>query len=431
MTYSKYFLPNETKIPVPLTIAVVILLIFFLARLFAVKPLPSRANKKNIKDVSIVNLSHNQAGIFWKTDERETGWVVYGLNEKNLNYTVSDERDVQDKKNLFYNHYVILKNLQPDTIYFYKVVSNKQLVESKEGMAFTFRTAANLPVSTNLNPAYGKIIGENGQALDNAIVMVLFDKTYPLATLTKTTGEWLIPLNSVLNKDTLKSQAIQPKDIISIEIVSEETKITKIKTNLANLSPLPQTIIIGKNYDFLNTNDILAANVNKISRTGKIDILFPKEAAVIPGGRPLIKGTAIPGSEIELNIEAAKKYTFKTKADKDGLWTLVVSEALSPGSHTLRIRTKGTNGKDIQLLRKFSIAKSGEQVLAAATPDATLTPTDIPVTEILSPTIFYTPYASQSPTLVLSPPTSGTNIVPFGIASASLIILGLGVLLAF
>lgn len=430
MTYSKYFLPKEAKIPVPLTIVIVILLIFFLARLFTVKPLPSRASKENIKGLSLVNPSHNQVGLFWQTDVPETGWVLYGLNDRDLDNTVSDERDVQDKKNLFYNHFVIIKNLQPDTSYFYKVVSNNQLIEPKEGVAFIFRTPSNLPSNSNLNPAYGKLINENGQPLENAIVTVLFDNAYPLAVLSKTTGEWLIPLNAILNKNTLKIQTVHPEDKILIKVLSEDKKKSEIKTNLANLGPLPQTIIIGKDYDFLATENILAASADKKASSSKIDILFPKESSVVPGGRPLIKGTAIPGNEVEVTIESGKNLSFKTKAGKDGVWTVVIKDPLSPGSQTLRMRTKETNGKNLQLVRKFSIAKSGEQVLAAATPDATFTPTEVP-TLFLSPTVFYTPYSTQSPTFAVSPPTSGINVIPFSVASASLIILGLGVLLAF
>ena len=430
MTYSKYFFPKETKIPIPLTIAVVILLIFFLARLFTTDPLPSRAGNKNIKALSVVNLTHNQAAIIWQTEEPETGWIIFGQNQRDLNKTVSDERDVQDKKNLFYNHYVIVKGLQPGATYYYKIVSNNQLVEPEGGKSFIFKTTEVISPTSNLNPAYGKIIKENGEPLDNAMVIIKFAKAYPLTTLSKPSGEWLIPLNILINKDTLKSSLLKPEDSLEIEIFSEDNKTTKIITNLKSISPLPQTVIIGKEYNFQNIDDVLAASNSKKAQSAKIEILFPKESAIIPAGRPLIKGTAIPGNEVEVTIEADQKTTIKTKTDKIGIWTIVLKNALSPGSHTIRIRTKGVNGKDFQMTRGFSIAKSGEQVLAAATPEATFTPTEVP-TVFPTPTILDSPYITQTPTLVVSPPTSGTNIVPISVASASLIILGLGILLAF
>lgn len=381
-----------------------------------------------MRNLRVVNPLHNQVGIFWQTDEKETGWVIYGQNEGTLDKVALDERDIQDKRNLLYNHVTVLKNLQPDSGYFYKIVSNNQLVESNEGKAFTFSTPSSLSPVTSLNPAYGKIIKENGEPEENAIVVLLVDQAYPLVTLTKSTGEWLIPLNTILNKDTLKVQAVAVEDKLLIEISSDDKKRTQITARYSSVSPLPQTIIIGKDYDFLKGENILSAQaVNKVD-TSKIDILFPKEKAVIPGGKPLIKGTAIPGVEVEVTVDSAKSYKFKAETNKDGVWSVVLTEELSIGSHTLKITTKDEKGKKVELTRKFIIAKSGEQVLGEATAGATVTVTPSPSpSPVLSPTSI----PALSVTVSASPPVPGMDIVPMGAASASLIILGLGILLAF
>ncbi|MBI4225821.1 fibronectin type III domain-containing protein [Candidatus Roizmanbacteria bacterium] len=432
MTYSKYFFPQEPKIPIPITIGVVLLLIFFLTRFFGSVSLPSRASKKTLRQLKVVNLSHNQAGVFWQTDEKETGWVNYGQSEGVLDNVALDERDLQDRRNLFHDHLSILKNLQPDSNYFYKIVSNNQLVEAIDGRSFSFKTPPNLAISSNLNPAYGKIIRENGEPLTDALVILFFEQAYPLATLSKTTGEWLIPLNIILNKNTLKVQTVGLEDKLSIEIYSDDKKKTQIITNLSRISPLPQTVIVGKNYNFLSEENILSASSVKKVELNKIEILFPKESTIIPGSKPLIKGTAIPDVEVEVTIDSAKSYSFKTIADKEGVWKVIVTEELPSGLHTLKVTTKDLNGKVVQLTRKFSIAKSGEQVLGEATAEATptFTPTGIPTVTPMpfpSPTIF----PIKSPTISITPPTSGIDIIPVSAASVSLIILGIGVLLAF
>lgn len=432
MTYSKYFFPQYPKIPTPITIGFVLLIIFFLARLFGSISLPSRATKKTIRRLSVVNPSHNQAGIFWQTDERETGWVIYGQSEKVLDKISLDERDLQDKRDLFYNHLSFLKDLNPSSRYFYKIVSNNQLVEEKDGGAFSFKTPVNLSPTQNLNPAYGKIISENGEPLENAIVILLLAKAYPLVTLSKSTGEWLIPLNSILSKDTLKIQTVGLEDNLSIEIFSEDKKRTQIASDLASISPLPQTVIMGKNYNFSSVEDVLSTSSEYKAKLSKIEILFPKESAVIPGGKPIIKGTAIPGNEIDVTIESAKSYSFKTTADKDGVWRIVVEEEFPPGLHIIKVKTKDSEGKEVKLTRNFTIAKSGEVVLGEATAEATPTfaPTATPLLT-LTPTIFVTSSLTQTPTDSITPPTSGLNIIPVSVASASLIILGIGILLAF
>ena len=370
----------------------------------------------------------NQVGIFWQTDEKETGWVIFGQNEGSLDKVALDEREIQDKRNLLYNHITFLKNLQPDSRYFYKIVSNNQLVEAEAGGAFTFSTPSSLSPVASLNPAYGKIIKENGEPEENAIVFLLVDQAYSLLTLTKSTGEWLIPLNTLLNKSTLKIQTVGAEDKLLIEILSDDKKRTQITTRYSSVSPLPQTVIMGKDYDFLQEDNILSAQAVNKGRASKIDILFPKDSAVIPGGKPIIKGTAIPGAVVEVSIDSAKSYKFKADADKDGVWSVVLTEELSVGTHTLKITTKDEKGKNVELTRKFMIAKSGEQVLGEATAGATATVTPSPSpSPVLSPTSISTLPVTES----ASPPVPGMDIGPMGAASASLIILGLGILLAF
>ena len=432
MTYSKYFFPQDKKIPIPVTIVVVLLLIYFLTKFFSSTSIPSRASKKIVKKLSVVSPSQNQVGIFWQTDEKETGWLIFGQNKKALNNVALDERDLQSKRNLFYNHLVFLKNLQPDTRYFYKIVSNNQLIGEKDGTAFSFLTPSNLTLSSNLNPAYGKVIRENGAALENAIVILSFDKAYSLVALSKTTGEWLLPLNLILNKSRLNVQTVNQEDKLLIEILADDKKKTQITADLASISPLPQTVIIGKNYTFLSREEVLSASAVNKNQINKIDILFPKESAVIPGDKPLIKGTAIPGNEVQISIDLTKNFSFKTTANQEGVWSIVLSEQLSPGTHTLKVNSKDENEKNVQLIRNFVIAKSGEQVLGEATAEAT--PTIIPSNTpfpALSPTAFASPYLSPTMTTTPSPPTSGINVIPVGVASASLIILGIGILLAF
>lgn len=432
MSYSKYFLAQDKKIPIPVTIVVVLLLILFISQLFASSPVPSRASKQTIKNLKIVNPSHNQIGLFWQTDDKATGWVVYGKNERNLDKVALDERDLEEKKNLFYYHLSFLKNLEPNTRYYYKIVNNNQLVEDKNSKVNSFITPVQLTPTYNLNPAYGKLIKENGVPVEGVLVVIIFNDAYPLIAQSKTTGEWLIPLNTILNKKSLQMQTVGLEDKLTIEVYGEDKKKTQIVADLKNVSPLPQTIIVGKNYKFIGNEEVLSASVKNKLTANKIDILFPKKAAIIPEGRPLVKGTAIPGNEVEVSFDSVKENTFKTVTDKEGVWRIALTQQLSQGSHLLTVVTKDSNNKVVRLNREFSIAKSGEQVLAVATAEAT--PTLLPtmtLTPIASPTVFITSYVTQFPTVTVSPPTSGTSIVPIGIASASLIILGFGILLAF
>lgn len=432
MVYSKYFFPKETKVPTVAILLTILLLVFIIYKFTGTNPTPSKASKQILKQLKVVNPSQSEVGIYWQTTDKTIGWVIYGTNNFNLNQITLDERDIPEKKNNFYNHYALLRDLNPSETYYFKIVSNNQLISDVNNKAFSFKTAAVTTSVSSANPAYGKIIQPNGQPLDNAVVIISFANSYPLLTISKSTGEWLIPLNNLIDKDNMSNHVVDMKEKVNIDILSEKNTETNIESDVADIVPLPQTVIIGQNYVFPNNNNVLSASSNKNDQNKNIDIIFPKEGAVIPYGNPIIKGMAMPDSEITVTVRSANSLIFKVKADKDGLWEVNLTTNLSQGEHTITIVTKDSKNKEVVLSRKFTMAKSGEQVLGEATAEAT--PTTVPTLEpttVLSPTVFVSPYPTQIISVTPAPPVTGGNISPFIYAGASLIILGSGLILAF
>ena len=420
MSYNDIFLKrNSVKIPTLVFLLIVSFISFFLIRMLSTKPLVSRASKKNLRKIMVVNPSYNQAGIFWQTDKKEIGWLVYGEREDKTDKIVFDERDTNDKKNPYFNHYVLIRGLEQNHDYFFKVISDKQVVANIDSKSFSFHTPSIISASSNISPAYGKVMAVNGTSQTSGVVIIGFKNSYPLLTLVKLTGEWLVPLNNVIDKTTQKLRNLENNEVASIEIYGEEGEKSSIEAVVENLSPLPQTTVMGKNYSFVSKDNVLAAadsitNVNK-----KIMIIFPKEASIIPGESPLIKGLAIPGAEVTVIIHSDVTYSTRVQADKDGVWQVVAKERLSPGEHSLTVITKDEKGEEIKLTRQFTIAKSGEQVLGDATPEPTLTGQ---------------PVATESPTpadLTPTTPRSGFNPAPLTAVSSVLIVIGLGIILAF
>jgi len=421
MIYSRYYLNQQqdsVKVPTPILVVVLVLMIFILSRFFQTNSLPSRAVKKAVRQIKIVNLLSNQVSVYWQTDVKEKGWLILGEKEGDLNQTFSDDRDTGEKKGQYLNHYVLMKDLQPGKKYYFKIVSQDQIVSQTDEKPFSFQTPTTVSQTTGLKPAYGKIINSNGLPLINAAVVLTFKNSYSLFAITKLTGEWLIPLNGVVDIQSGKIRPIEKSESGLIEIISEDGLKTNVETSADNLGPLPQTLIIGNDYKFGQKDNVLSATSQ--SKTGQIEILFPKENSVIPAQSPLIKGLAIPNSEVFITINSPVIYSFRAVTDKEGLWKLSLNEKLPAGSHTITLTTKEANGQNIKIIRKFIIAKSGEQVLGSATAEASPT--------VIVPTLTETVQAS-----VTTPPrpTSGTNIIPIAIASGSLIIIGLGILLAF
>jgi len=430
MAYSDFFRSKEKKIPFPLSIVIILVIILSLGRILSSNPSRSKASNKVVRNMTVVNPAPSEFALYWLTDTKEMGWVIYGSSPNNLDKIALDERDLQNQKNAYYHHFVRIRDLNLGTTYYYKIVSDNQVVAS-ENEPFSFTTLQSFNPGLQANPAYGKVIQNNGDPLENAIIILHFKGAIPLLAITKTTGEWLIPLNGLVNKEDRAVLSFKDSDVFTLDIFSEEKDISHIQVSPSNISPLPQTIIIGKNYTFLGSDNVLAVS-SEANRTKSetISVLFPQEGALIPGNTPIIKGTAIIGNEITGLIESQNKYTFKTSADKNGEWKVAVAKPFLPGDYLLTVTTKNKEGQEIRLSRKFSIAKSGEQVLGEATAEAT--PTLIPtVAPTIAPTLYSTPSITTSSATTITPPTSGFSFLPIAIGSASLVIVGLGILFIF
>lgn len=425
MNYAQLYVnKNEIKVPTIFSVIFISLTIFFIARFFFNTTNFSRASRKEISRVEVANVFPNQTTIFWQTDQKKPGWIAYGTKENQLNNIALDEKDDEKNKAAYVNHYMVLQNLQENSRYFFKFVVDNHLIGKDNDKPFTFTTISNKIEINNLQPAYGKILNQKGQPLKNAVVLLFINGAHSLSALSKNSGEWLIPLNYIIDNKTQQLKTLSKTDIVRIQMIDEEGQNSNITANLTNLSPLTKTVTIGKDYDLLQKNDVLSA-VSNNNETSFIDIIFPKENATIPAGNPLIKGKALPNNALTVSVNDGKSATsVQTKADNNGTWQVTLPQRLSPGSHQLVLRTKDTNGNTLSKARNFTIAKSGEKVLGEATGSATPT-----VTVALSPTA--EPTSLTTAALTPTAPVSGGNITYLGLSSAALVLLGLGLLVLF
>ncbi len=424
MVYSEIYFGKHKKFPTIIAAVIICFILIFFIRLLSNNSVPSKAAKKILTRIDITNLLPNQTTIVWQTDKPSKGWVMYGNSEQNISLIALDDRDLQSQKNPYRNHYTTLHDLNQNRTYYFRLVSDDSLISKNDGSAFTFTTPGSGTTSGYQQPAYGKIIMANDTPLTDAVVLLQLNNAYALSALSKDTGEWLIPLNSVYDRQTISSRTVSPSETATIDILSGDSD-TVVKSSVSKLSPLPQTIIVGKNMDFTQEPKVLGVE-SQISPTEakQIDVIYPQEGALIPGYRPLIKGIALPNAEVNVAIQGQSTVTSKTHADADGVWRVTLPVNLTPGSHTLIATTNNPQGNNVLIQRTFTIAKNGEQVLGIATPESTLTPTEQPQPTAL-PT--YVAYGTPTP----KPPVSGSADIPPVIGGASLVIMGLGLLLVF
>lgn len=431
MIYSNLYLNKKNNFfyYIGIIFSIIALFFIFTFRFFLKNSIPSRASKKFINRIEIVNLSFNQAGIYWLSEKKEKGWIMFGERKNSLDNIVFDERDTENIKNEYLNHYVLLKNLKPNKEYFFKIVSNNQLIDIN-GEPFSFKTVNKQETKIRFSPAYGKVIDKNGNPITNGVVILSFKDSYPLLSLIKISGEWLIPLNNIIEKEKEIIKTEIKNKVINLEIYDENGNKSNVEAITENVSPLPQSIIIGKDYKFIEKEEVLGV-ISKNNKDGfLIDIIYPKENSIIAGGKPLIKGLAIPNNNVYINLSFKNNLiSYKTKADASGNWKISLEKNLLPGNYLIELITFNKEKKEVVLKRNFQIAKSGEMVLSGATESALLTPT--PTFNELSPT--------QQPTqIILTPTMISTTIKPAGfnpifsfLTAISFIIIGTGLLFIF
>lgn len=418
MIYSSLYFKDKPKVPTYAVFFVVLLVIFFLNRIFISSFIPSRASTTaGLRRVEAVNLSSNQATLFWQTEKKTVGWVIYGELQNNLDKIALDERDLSEKKKVYLNHYAVLRNLKKDTNYYFKLVVDSKIVANPSNKTFEFKTPAATSQATNSKPIYGRIVKKNGDPVNDGIVLLCLNNICPSAALTQTSGGWLITAANLSEKDKVK-----------IEIYDEEGQVANVSGYPKNLSPLPQTITTGVNYEFFLDPQVLSStdtNEDPVKKKEvESEIIFPKENAVVPAKSPLFKGKAYPESEVVLIINSKENYTTRVISDKEGVWKFSPPFDLSVGEHSLTVVFRDENNQEKRLTRKFTIAKSGEQVMGEAT--ASATPTVIPTTIATT-----APTQTIVPTTEATPPVTGSSPNLIFIAASSIMVLGLGLLLAF
>lgn len=433
MNYSDLYTRSSLKPPKALLFAAFISIVALGAVFFQSSQgnaIPTRATQKTVQGLQVIPISAREVGIYWQSDSAEQGWIVVGTSPNSVNTTVLDERDVDTSRASRRNHYIILRNLTEQTTYYYELIAGRELVTLPNGKPYSFTTlAVDNGVRSNLRPAYGKIVNANDSPAADALVFLRITDAYPLVAITKASGEWLIPLQTILSVKSGQGIAVSDADRVSLDFISDNGQSTHVDAPISKITPLPQTIILGKDYQF-TSDAVLGASTSLVSaqssQTSPLQIIYPKQNSVVPAVQPLIKGTGIAGTTVYASINSTPPFSYRTTVGSDGQWLVSVDTPISPGIYTLQVMLPDVTKKTVVLQRTFSIAKSGEQVLGSATASATVTPAQTsivtPTSIIAAPTSVVLP--QQSPTLI----RTGNNSLPIAFVSLSFIIIGIGIL---
>lgn len=403
---------------IPTLIGVFLLIMGIAGGVYLVQTRPSwllrAAPGASPKQIKITNVSDTSLTVSWITETAVTGFAKYGT-ATNLQSVVLDDRDQASGETKTYTtHYVTLRNLNPQTSYYFKIGSGKSLFDNN-GQPYQITTAPKIitppPAS---DPAYGIILKADNSPAEGVIVYLSLANAAPLSTLTKNTGSWMITLNNA-RAINLSSYLTYDQETSTEEILVQggaAGTATAVATT-KNDSPMP-TITLGESYDFRQAQvkesvvveeETTPPEDSKFSLepvttppgtpadTEELTITNPTEEEEVSTQRPEFFGTGPAGIEIEITIQSPTSYSATVTIDANGNWQWTPPKDLEPGKHTITAKYTDENGLKHLISHSFVILAAGDETPSfeatpsgkaspspTATPSPTISPTATPST---------------------------------------------------
>lgn len=354
------------------------------------------SNSEEPQNIKITNVSNKSFTVTYQTSAITTGSISYGIDKK---IGESELDDVDKEKESFSAkkiHSVTLKNLKSDTKYFLTIISGSNTFLDN-GSPFEIMTGPDIASSSaqEQDTVRGKIVLPDGKAPSEAIVYLDAENSQLLSTTTDKDGEFSFSLENLRTKD-LSSLFDSNDDIIFNIIATDGSLQATASASLSKTKTIP-TITLSNSYDFSEKNISSATKSAKLStdlsstfpmstssskKEIKVEILSPKKDQPITDQKPQFRGTSLPNEKIEIIIHSEEEITTQITADKNGNWTYKPTTTLSPGVHTITIKTRDSSGILRTIVQSFTVYAAESQITPTITPTATPTPQTTSMTPI-------------------------------------------------
>ncbi len=386
------------------------------------------------QNVKITNISDTSFTISYKTKEDSIGSVNFG-KDKNLGQAAFDLRDQKQDLTLPHKiHMITVKNLTPETRYYFSIASGQKLFLDND-VPFEISTGPTIKDQPSPEVSLqGYVILPDGSKPKETIVYATTEGSQVISTIMKEDGSYLLSLNTMRSSD-LSSYPIFSQDSKINILIENET----LKSNVS-VSPFQQTlptITLSNNYDFVASSTSIATESAEFaefigfpsisiteesgSASSSPKIILPKKDQEFSDQKPQFTGTALPNETVTITIHSPEEIKTQVTADANGNWKYRPTSSITPGQHTITITTRDVFGILKTITQSFTVYAQGTQVNQSATPSATptlailptRTPTPTPTkTLALANTPTPTSSLTTTPTLTLTPvPTfSATSV---------------------
>lgn len=367
-------------------------------------------------EIEISNISGSSITVTYTTNEPTTGVISYG-DSSDAGTIVNDDKDTQGDPKAYKIHYFTIKNLKPNTTYYFNILSNNTLFNDN-GSPYTTKTAAFVvPATQPSRPIRGKVIMPDGNPPNEAVAYIKAQNSQLLSIPVSKNGEYSFDLKSLLNADLNGIAMLADKDVLTLSFRGDgNTAQASVLLKDAEAVPV---ITLNQEYNF--TAEVSVTPISSQSArptipqfsnpklSDKLGILIPEENQPFSDPQPEFSGTGIPGDLINITIQAIEKISADAVVDSNGLWKFRPDQKLEPGVYTLTVTGKDKNGRTQSVSESFVMYAEGSQftdpsVAPTKQPTPTLNPTMTPTSIPLA-----SPSATVAPTITTPSPTIPTQ----------------------
>lgn len=391
--------------------------------------------------IRITNIADNKFSVSWITPTDNLGLIEYGPIGGNLVNQALDERDKEDNIPKEYStHQVTVQDLQPNTQYFFRILSGKQKIKfDNNGSPYMVTTGPMIietPIATSL---YGEVTG--GEFVGGTLVYVTLPGAVTASTLVKAAGNYTIALSTIRTSDLKKYIEYDKEATIATINLDNGKQQSNVMVSMINAAPVP-TITLGQDEDFrmVEKNNIaqieeattptvlnvepFEAEVNQITQdTTEVVILNPtKDGEQIATTLPEFRGLGPTSTRLTIKIESMQVYTDTVSVATDGTWSWTPPTDLEEGEHTLTINYIDRLGITKMISRTFTVSKA---LAEAGDPAFETTPSASAKSSAMSsPSPASSMVATSSPRTYLPSTESGVPVT--GVISPTLLTASLG-----
>lgn len=155
------------------------------------------------ESVKVTNLTDSGFTVLWISEKKEIGSVKYGISAENLSNTAYDQRDGISPKGSFYLHSVKVDRLQPETKYYFEIISGDDTYNNNERKypVTTLNTIDSAPPFVSVTGKFTNM-PEHGEAvvigsIKDGDEIGTLGESYEVSSLADDSGGWVLSIGDM------------------------------------------------------------------------------------------------------------------------------------------------------------------------------------------------------------------------------------------